>query len=212
MFLLLLLLPEVVRGARCAVALLACASSVDDGSCPAPHSSRIVARNPARDPSCIAGHDVATHGVRLASFSPTRAPLISAFTSGQTAPRKTPTSSLSTRSCSSSRRRTRRASRGISVARFRSTRTSRMRAGSGRRTCASNARLVGFLSPLFPLTLSARAARSFNVVKAYSLYDEDVGYTQGLQFIVGPLLLNVRPSASLAAKSAADDLDRADAR
>lgn len=32
----------------------------------------------------------------------------------------------------------------------------------------------------------------FNVVKAYSLYDEEVGYTQGLQFIVGPLLLNVR--------------------
>lgn len=31
----------------------------------------------------------------------------------------------------------------------------------------------------------------FNVVKAYSLYDEDVGYCQGLQFIVGPLLLNV---------------------
>lgn len=31
----------------------------------------------------------------------------------------------------------------------------------------------------------------FNVVKAYSLYDEEVGYCQGLQFIVGPLLLNV---------------------
>ncbi|GAA5840021.1 hypothetical protein JCM3766R1_000642 [Sporobolomyces carnicolor] len=31
----------------------------------------------------------------------------------------------------------------------------------------------------------------FNVVKAYSLYDEEVGYTQGLQFIVGPLLLNM---------------------
>lgn len=31
-----------------------------------------------------------------------------------------------------------------------------------------------------------------NVVKAYSLYDEEVGYCQGLQFIVGPLLLNVR--------------------
>lgn len=31
----------------------------------------------------------------------------------------------------------------------------------------------------------------FNVVKAYSLYDPDVGYTQGLQFIVGPLLLNM---------------------
>ena len=32
---------------------------------------------------------------------------------------------------------------------------------------------------------------SQNVVKAYSLYDEEVGYCQGLQFIVGPLLLNV---------------------
>lgn len=31
----------------------------------------------------------------------------------------------------------------------------------------------------------------FNVVKAYSIFDEEVGYTQGLQFIVGPLLLNV---------------------
>lgn len=31
----------------------------------------------------------------------------------------------------------------------------------------------------------------FNVVKAYSIHDEEVGYTQGLQFIVGPLLLNV---------------------
>jgi hypothetical protein len=32
----------------------------------------------------------------------------------------------------------------------------------------------------------------FNVVKAYSLYDTEVGYCQGLAFIVGPLLLNVR--------------------
>lgn len=31
----------------------------------------------------------------------------------------------------------------------------------------------------------------FNVVKAYSLYDTDVGYCQGLSFIAGPLLLNV---------------------
>ncbi|KAF9998158.1 GTPase-activating protein, partial [Entomortierella chlamydospora] len=30
----------------------------------------------------------------------------------------------------------------------------------------------------------------FNVVKAYSLYDPEVGYCQGLSFIVGPLLLN----------------------
>lgn len=32
----------------------------------------------------------------------------------------------------------------------------------------------------------------FNVVKAYSLYDPEVGYCQGLAFVVGPLLLNVR--------------------
>jgi hypothetical protein len=31
----------------------------------------------------------------------------------------------------------------------------------------------------------------FNVVKAYSLYDSEVGYCQGLAFVVGPLLLNV---------------------
>ncbi|GAB5588134.1 GTPase-activating protein [Umbelopsis nana] len=31
----------------------------------------------------------------------------------------------------------------------------------------------------------------FNVVKAYSLYDNEVGYCQGLAFIVGPLLLNM---------------------
>lgn len=31
----------------------------------------------------------------------------------------------------------------------------------------------------------------FNVIKAYSLYDEEVGYCQGMQFIVGPLLLNM---------------------
>ncbi|KAI1319231.1 GTPase-activating protein [Mortierella claussenii] len=31
----------------------------------------------------------------------------------------------------------------------------------------------------------------FNVVKAYSLYDPEVGYCQGLSFIVGPLLLNM---------------------
>lgn len=32
----------------------------------------------------------------------------------------------------------------------------------------------------------------FNVMKAYSLYDAEVGYCQGLSFIVGALLLNVR--------------------
>ncbi|GHJ89164.1 hypothetical protein NliqN6_5566 [Naganishia liquefaciens] len=31
----------------------------------------------------------------------------------------------------------------------------------------------------------------FNVVKAYSIYDQDVGYTQGLAFIVAALLLNM---------------------
>ncbi|KAF9362391.1 GTPase-activating protein [Mortierella sp. NVP85] len=33
----------------------------------------------------------------------------------------------------------------------------------------------------------------FNVVKAYSLYDTEVGYCQGLSFVVGPLLLNNMP-------------------
>jgi len=31
----------------------------------------------------------------------------------------------------------------------------------------------------------------FNVMKVYSLYDKDLGYCQGLSFIVGPLLLKV---------------------
>jgi hypothetical protein len=31
-----------------------------------------------------------------------------------------------------------------------------------------------------------------NIMKAYSLYDEEVGYCQGMAFVVGPLLLNVR--------------------
>lgn len=31
----------------------------------------------------------------------------------------------------------------------------------------------------------------YNVVRAFSLYDDVVGYCQGLAFIVGPLLLNV---------------------
>lgn len=31
----------------------------------------------------------------------------------------------------------------------------------------------------------------YNVVRAYSIYDPEVGYCQGLAFIVGPLLLNV---------------------
>src|SRR5277367_4798495 len=32
----------------------------------------------------------------------------------------------------------------------------------------------------------------FNVCKAYSLYDPEVNYVQGMAFVVGPLLLNVR--------------------
>ena len=31
----------------------------------------------------------------------------------------------------------------------------------------------------------------FNVVRAYSLFDTEVGYCQGIPFIVGPLLLHV---------------------
>ncbi|CEH14149.1 related to gyp5-gtpase-activating protein [Ceraceosorus bombacis] len=31
----------------------------------------------------------------------------------------------------------------------------------------------------------------FNVIKAYSLFDEECGYCQGMQFVVGPLLLNM---------------------
>lgn len=31
----------------------------------------------------------------------------------------------------------------------------------------------------------------FNVLKAYSIHDPDIGYCQGIAFIVGPLLLNV---------------------
>ena len=35
----------------------------------------------------------------------------------------------------------------------------------------------------------------FSVCKAYALYDEGVGYAQGINFIVMPLLFNVRPSS-----------------
>lgn len=31
----------------------------------------------------------------------------------------------------------------------------------------------------------------FNVLKAYSLYDSEIGYCQGIAFVVGLLLLNV---------------------
>ena len=31
----------------------------------------------------------------------------------------------------------------------------------------------------------------FNILKAYSLYDPEIGYCQGIAFVVGPLLMNV---------------------
>ena len=37
----------------------------------------------------------------------------------------------------------------------------------------------------------------FNVCKAYSLYDPEVNYVQGMAFIVGPILMNVCPGRSL---------------
>lgn len=36
-----------------------------------------------------------------------------------------------------------------------------------------------------------------NVLKAYSLYDPEVGYCQGMAFVVAPLLLNVSLISSL---------------
>lgn len=43
--------------------------------------------------------------------------------------------------------------------------------------------------PYFQSTQGQEAL--FNVVKAYSIYDPEVGYCQGLAFVAGPLLLNV---------------------
>jgi hypothetical protein len=37
----------------------------------------------------------------------------------------------------------------------------------------------------------------FNVVKAYSLFDPEVGYCQGISFVAGPLLINVRAECNL---------------
>lgn len=37
----------------------------------------------------------------------------------------------------------------------------------------------------------------FNIVKAYSLYEPDVGYCQGIAYIAGPLLVNVSNSTPL---------------
>ena len=31
----------------------------------------------------------------------------------------------------------------------------------------------------------------FNILKSYSIHDPEIGYCQGIAFIVGPLLLNV---------------------
>lgn len=57
---------------------------------------------------------------------------------------------------------------------------------SVRRTCTS-----GTANCSTRRAFTCGPTNSFNVVKAYSIYDDEVGYTQGLQFIVGPLLLNV---------------------
>lgn len=37
----------------------------------------------------------------------------------------------------------------------------------------------------------------FNIIKAYSLYDTEIGYCQGIAFVVGALLLNVCADVSL---------------
>ena len=42
----------------------------------------------------------------------------------------------------------------------------------------------------------------FNVLKAYSIHDSEIGYCQGIAFIVGPLLLNVSLSFSQFCKDA----------
>lgn len=36
--------------------------------------------------------------------------------------------------------------------------------------------------------------RLYKILKAYSLYDPEVGYTQGMAFLAGPLLLYVKNS------------------
>lgn len=41
---------------------------------------------------------------------------------------------------------------------------------------------------------SNKADELFNVIKAYSLFDPDVGYTQGMVFIVVPLIMNMNES------------------
>jgi len=41
----------------------------------------------------------------------------------------------------------------------------------------------------------------FNILKAYSVYDPEIGYCQGLPFVVGPLILNVKAGLSRCLKS-----------
>ncbi|KAI9297671.1 RabGAP/TBC [Neoconidiobolus thromboides FSU 785] len=45
--------------------------------------------------------------------------------------------------------------------------------------------------PMFSEESGTGQRRLFNVMKAYSLYDTEVGYCQGLGFMVGPLLMNM---------------------
>lgn len=63
--------------------------------------------------------------------------------------------------------------------------------------CASDRAIRRDLSRTFPDLEYFSDARGpgqeslYNVVKAYALYDPECGYCQGMQFIVGPLLLNM---------------------
>lgn len=45
--------------------------------------------------------------------------------------------------------------------------------------------------PYFAESLGHGQLSLFNILKAYSLYDTEVGYCQGLSFIAGILLLHV---------------------
>lgn len=49
--------------------------------------------------------------------------------------------------------------------------------------------------PTHPYFMQESGRRAlFNVAKAYSLFDQEVGYCQGLAFIIGCLLLHVKPT------------------
>jgi len=48
--------------------------------------------------------------------------------------------------------------------------------------------------PYFSTQLGPGQLSLFNLLKAYSLLDEEVGYCQGLSFIAGILLMHVRTS------------------